>query len=292
MAARASLLIGDVAALTGISAGRIRHYETRGLLAPTHLESGYRTFHPSDVLRLLHIDLLRSLGMGLDEIAQCSPEEPQTVHQALRRHREALAAEHRRLDALLAAVDAVLDAPLGDQRVVVERLATSHRNSLGVVGRLTRPLSAAAEGVLSGVLGSWQLPVPPLFGQMLLPEPVNDLLEALAAAPGHAELFARLHRLADEVVAFAGSEAELERQADAAAERWVAEQLADPLPPAVEAALASTGPPLLELPVVRRGLATWTASLPAAGRTMATVERLAAAHGRPVLGVILLPPRG
>ena len=46
-----SLFIGDVTALTGITAGRIRHYETIGLIAPDHLESGYRTFRPADVRR-------------------------------------------------------------------------------------------------------------------------------------------------------------------------------------------------------------------------------------------------
>ncbi|HUY61019.1 MAG TPA: MerR family transcriptional regulator, partial [Candidatus Dormibacteraeota bacterium] len=61
----ARLTIGDVAALTGITPGRIRHYEARGLVSLAHAPSGYRFFRAADVLRLLHIDLLRSLGFGL-----------------------------------------------------------------------------------------------------------------------------------------------------------------------------------------------------------------------------------
>ena len=62
------LLIGDVTALTGIASGRIRHYEKIGLLRAEHLSNGYRVFDVEQVLDLLRIDLMRSLGVSINDI--------------------------------------------------------------------------------------------------------------------------------------------------------------------------------------------------------------------------------
>jgi DNA-binding transcriptional MerR regulator len=300
------LLIGDVTALTGISAGRIRHYESLGLLAPAHLESGYRTFSPEDVLLLLRIDLLRSLGMSLNEIRDAVGDEPGNLRQALEQHRAVLDAERRRIEHLLAAVDRALagtgggsaaesngrvadgtKAALEDEQALMARLATTHRDSLGLLGRLTRPLSPEATAVFARVLGPWDLPVPPLFGQMVLPEPISDLLERLAAAADLKDLFARLYQLAQQVMALPHDD---EGAAERLAATWVTEQLTTPLPPAVTKVLAETVPSLADLPVVRHGFLAWAESLsPVAGKFMIEVETLAAQHNAHVLGVIVVP---
>jgi DNA-binding transcriptional MerR regulator len=290
------LLIGDVTALTGISAGRIRHYESLGLLAPAHLESGYRTFSPEDVLLLLRIDLLRSLGMSLNEIRDVVGDEPGPLRQALEQHRAVLDAERRRIEHLLAAVDRALAEPaagaassnghVADEQALMARMATTHRDSLGLLGRLSRPLSPEAAAVFARVLGPWDLPVPPLFGQMVLPEPISDLLERLAAAADLKALFARLYELAQQVMALPHDDAAAERLATT----WVNEQLTSPLPPAVSKVLAETVPSLTDLPVVRHGFLAWAESLsPIAGHFMREVERLAAKHDAHVLGVIVVP---
>ena len=62
------LPIGDVTALTGIAPGRIRHYEKIGLLRAEHLSNGYRIFDIEQVLDLLHIDLMRSLSVSINDI--------------------------------------------------------------------------------------------------------------------------------------------------------------------------------------------------------------------------------
>lgn len=47
MAARAGLLIGDVAAKSGVSRKALRLYEAAGILpAPRRTASGYRTYEP------------------------------------------------------------------------------------------------------------------------------------------------------------------------------------------------------------------------------------------------------
>lgn len=63
------MLIGEVAARSGVSARMLRHYESLGLLEPRVNSSGFREFSAADVQRILHIEGLRSLGLSLAEVA-------------------------------------------------------------------------------------------------------------------------------------------------------------------------------------------------------------------------------
>ncbi len=280
------LFIGDVTALTGITAGRIRHYEAIGLIAPDHLNSGYRTFRPADVLLLLRIDLLRSLGMGLGAIRACLNDEPETLHAALVQHRLVLDGERRRIERLLEAVDTALGHSDDDPSGSMARLATTQRDSIGMFGRLSRPLSDRAAVAYLKIFSSWELPVPLLFGQMVLPEQITELLERLVMADGHDALFARLRDLATQVVALPPDDDAARRLARG----WVAEQLAYPFPAAVSAALGDCVPRLADLTVIQRGLRAWSESLsPQAGRFMHEVEAESERQNASVLGVIVMP---
>jgi DNA-binding transcriptional MerR regulator len=282
-----SLFIGDVTALTGITAGRIRHYETIGLISPDHLDSGYRTFRPDDVLLLLRIDLLRSLGMGLEAIRACLNDEQETLHAALVQHRLVLDDERRRIESLLEAVDHALGQTDDDPSGSMARLATSQRDSIGMFGRLSRPLSGLAAAAYLEIFSSWELPVPPLFGQMVLPEQVTELLERLVAAPGHEMLFARLRSLATQVVGLPPDDDDTTRRL---AREWVAEQLASPFLEAVTVALDDFVPRLADLTVIQQGLRAWSESLsPQAGTFMHEVEAESARRNASVLGVIVVP---
>ncbi len=66
-----SLLIGQVAAATGIPVKTIRFYADLGLI-PTlsRTEGGFRLFAPEVVSRLRFIRRAQSLGMSLEEIGQ------------------------------------------------------------------------------------------------------------------------------------------------------------------------------------------------------------------------------
>jgi DNA-binding transcriptional MerR regulator len=280
------LFIGDVTALTGVTAGRIRHYEAIGLIAPDHLNSGYRTFRPADVLLLLRIDLLRSLGMGLGAIRACLNDEPETLHAALVQHRLVLDGERRRIERLLEAVDTALGHSDDDPSGSMARLATTQRDSIGMFGRLSRPLSDRAAVAYQKIFSSWELPVPPLFGQMVLPEQITELLERLVMANGHDALFARLRDLATQVVALPPGDDAARRLARG----WVAEQLAYPFPTAVAAALGDCVPRLADLTVIQQGLRAWSESLsPQAGRFMHEVEAESERQNASVLGVIVVP---
>lgn len=67
----ASLLIGDVAARTGITAPTIRYYESIGLLSrPARSAAGYRRYTDDTVAELRFIRKAQALGFSLDEIAE------------------------------------------------------------------------------------------------------------------------------------------------------------------------------------------------------------------------------
>ena len=64
------MLIGEVAAQSGVSARMLRHYDQIGLVSPTDRTSGgYRDYSVNDIRRLFQVEGLRSLGLGLQEIA-------------------------------------------------------------------------------------------------------------------------------------------------------------------------------------------------------------------------------
>lgn len=66
-----ALLIGDVAAQTGLSAPTIRYYESIGLLkAPSRSASGYRRYSERTITELEFIRKAQALGFALDEIAE------------------------------------------------------------------------------------------------------------------------------------------------------------------------------------------------------------------------------
>lgn len=64
------MLIGEVSERSGVSARMLRHYDSIGLVSPTErTQGGYRQYSEEDIRRLFHVEGLRSLGLGLHDIA-------------------------------------------------------------------------------------------------------------------------------------------------------------------------------------------------------------------------------
>ncbi len=288
------LKIGEAAALTGVSQGRIRHYQRRGLVRPGRSLSGYRYFGADDLLRLLQIDLLRGLGMGLEEIRRSLPGqlEPGSLGELLRQHRATLLEERGRLQRLLDAIDAALETPGASAETVASLLAAANARpgeSLGIFGRLSRPLSAEAAQVYRGLLGGgWGLPVPSIFGRLLLPAQVSELLEQVARAPGHPVLFQRIRLLAAEIVRLAQDPDPGPAAAAELAEGWLRELASDPLPQDVQRALDSTLPRIGQLDLLNQGFRLWASSIsPLAAEFLLRLQAAAGQRAMLVLGVLV-----
>ncbi|BBY38320.1 hypothetical protein MMAN_24540 [Mycobacterium mantenii] len=281
------LLIGDVTALTGIASGRIRHYEKIGLLHAQYLSNGYRVFDVEQVLDLLRIDLMRSLGLGINDIQRLIEGGHSTLAGLLDEHRTLLMQQRERLDRLIQAIDAATDCGGGDlNEHILRRLATTHRDSIGVIGRLSAPLSAPVAAMYADLFDEWDLPVPALFGQMVLPTAASTLLSHLAETPRREVLFARLRDLAANVIALGEDVA----AADKLARSWIDQQLADPLPEDVVAVLRGVQPLLERDPVIVQGFRAWAGSIsPAAARFIEEIAQQTACRGLEAVSVIVLP---
>ncbi|MGW2672083.1 HEAT repeat domain-containing protein [Streptomyces sp. NPDC001272] len=99
------MLIGEVARRSGVSARMLRHYESLGLLRPAgRTGTGYREYSGEDIRRIFHIESLRSLGLGLREVARALDDPGFTpsglIGELARQVRERVAAETRLLTRL------------------------------------------------------------------------------------------------------------------------------------------------------------------------------------------------
>jgi DNA-binding transcriptional MerR regulator len=78
------LKIGEFSALTGISIHMLRNYDKIGLLKPEQVDSmtGYRFYGEKQIVRANYIQVLKSLGFGLNEISSILVED--TVDDKIR----------------------------------------------------------------------------------------------------------------------------------------------------------------------------------------------------------------
>jgi hypothetical protein len=198
-----------------------------------------------------------------------------------------LVRQRDQLNDLIAAIDSAIDSRgAGLSEDILRRLATTHRDSIGVIGRLSSPLPASVAAMYADLFDEWELPVPPLFGQMVLPPAASTLLAQLAETPGRRELFHRLRGLAGDVVVLG----ENDEDASRLAHDWIERQLADPLPDDVVSVLRGVQPLLRHDPVIVQGFRAWAGSIsPAAAHFLDEISRQTASRGLEAVSVIVLP---
>jgi DNA-binding transcriptional MerR regulator len=103
--------VGELADLGRVSIRTLHHYDAVGLLAPSgRTGAGYRLYGREELERLQQILLYRELDFSLDAITRIMLDPTFDRRAALVAQREQLAARAGRMQAILAAIDAALDA--------------------------------------------------------------------------------------------------------------------------------------------------------------------------------------
>ena len=128
--------IGQAAALTGVSAKMIRHYESIDLIHPSgRTFANYRLYHEADLHRLRFIKRGRSLGFSIKQIESLLAlwDDPQRasaeVKQLARSHAAALGEKIRELQAMQRTLETLAKQCHGDNRPhcpILDDLAASH----------------------------------------------------------------------------------------------------------------------------------------------------------------------
>ncbi|HEX7117834.1 MAG TPA: MerR family transcriptional regulator [Longimicrobiales bacterium] len=103
--------VGEVAELAHVTVRTLHHYDEIGLLVPSQRSgTGYRLYSQADLERLYQILLYRELGFPLESIAQVLDAPALDRRSALRAQRELLVEKRRKTDAVIRAVDRVLES--------------------------------------------------------------------------------------------------------------------------------------------------------------------------------------
>ena len=122
------LRIGEVARRTGLTHRTLRHYDDLGLLVPSGRTGGdYRLYAPEDLDRLLAIQHLKSLGLGLEEIGLALDDPDFDAADTLARH---IALVEQRVAAeqdLLARLERLRDSAASGWDDVLDLIALTER---------------------------------------------------------------------------------------------------------------------------------------------------------------------
>ena len=103
--------VGQLATLAGVSVRTLHHYDAIGLLSPSdRTAAGYRVYRHDDLEQLQQILLYRELDLPLDAIGRLTLDPAFDRRAALVAQRAELAGRAKRMTAILAAIDAALDA--------------------------------------------------------------------------------------------------------------------------------------------------------------------------------------
>jgi len=130
------ITIGEAAARSGVSAKRIRHYESIGLIAPAERsEAGYRLYDARQVEELGFIRRARDLGFSIEQIQDLlalwrdRERSSADVKRLAMEHVEGLEARIAELQAMAGALKHLAAHCQGDDRPdcpIIEGLAGPH----------------------------------------------------------------------------------------------------------------------------------------------------------------------
>jgi DNA-binding transcriptional MerR regulator len=115
--------VSELAELAHVTVRALHHYDEIGLLVPSErTEAGYRLYSEGDLERLYQILLYRELGFSLEAIAQVIDGAALARRAALRAQRDLLVEGRRRTDAVIRAVDRLLEFVEKEEKMSSEEI--------------------------------------------------------------------------------------------------------------------------------------------------------------------------
>ena len=115
--------VGEVARMAGVTVRTLHHYDQVGLLRPTgRTDSGYRIYHEDDLERLQEVLVYRELDLPLDEIRMALSQPERDREAVLRNQHRQLVIQRRRLDKVIAAVEAAIRAEETGMKLTKEEM--------------------------------------------------------------------------------------------------------------------------------------------------------------------------
>ncbi|WP_336212272.1 MerR family transcriptional regulator [Nonomuraea sp. LPB2021202275-12-8] len=184
------MLIGELAAMAGVSTRTVRHYHHLGLLPePVRLPNGYREYRLRDAVLLARVRRLAELGLSLDEIRDVLADDQGKelrevlleLDEDLARQQEEIGARRARLAELLVEPELRPDAAVSPDMAAVLRGLTAGGSRFAEMDREMLALMETVAG--------------PDEREAVLTL-MRPLTEPSALARGHA-LYTRLDELAD-----------------------------------------------------------------------------------------------
>ena len=114
--------VGEVAERFSLTVRTLHHWEAQGLLGPAARSwSNYRLYSREDCVRVQRIVIYRATGMNLMDIKallDCGDSEI----EHLKRQRESLLAQRRETDAMIEALDTLLEDAMNDNELTLEEV--------------------------------------------------------------------------------------------------------------------------------------------------------------------------
>lgn len=126
------LKVGELARRTGLTVRTLHHYDSIGLLKPSaRSDGGYRLYNQADITRLHGIQVLRRIGLPLDEIGRMLDDDCASLPLIIGRQMRALQHEiaqaqalHDRLALVQRKFDAGSEPPLDDWLDTLQLMST------------------------------------------------------------------------------------------------------------------------------------------------------------------------
>jgi DNA-binding transcriptional MerR regulator len=195
------------AALAGVTARALHHYDRLGLLKPKRSGAGYRIYSVRDLETLEEIVALKFIGVPLKEIAAIRRQSRGSFVDVLHAQRETLEAKRSTLTRAIAAVAAAekslrsgsaIDAELFRQIIEVMRMDTNHEETIAKYSAILRAkvshISALSAEQRATLQQQWS-------------ELVEEVKAALDEDPGGATAQALLDRWVSLLQALTGTDA-------------------------------------------------------------------------------------